>query len=118
VEGKGWTDAEDLRTGDQVQQADGTTGLIWLKWNVHKTQEMYNLTIDTAHTFFVGEGQWLVHNACGYSDEWFEGLGDMPPESAKAFQEAVDKVDSGDVYVVGGYAKGYHQHGGKTLMYS
>ena len=25
---------------------------------------MYNLTIDQAHTFFVGEGQWLVHNAC------------------------------------------------------
>jgi hypothetical protein len=27
---------------------------------------MYNLTVDTAHTFFVGEGQWLVHN-CGGS---------------------------------------------------
>jgi hypothetical protein len=25
---------------------------------------MYNLSVDTAHTFFVGEGQWLVHN-CG-----------------------------------------------------
>ena len=25
---------------------------------------MYNLTVDTAHTFFVGKGQWLVHNAC------------------------------------------------------
>lgn len=24
---------------------------------------MYNLTVDTAHTFYVGEGQWLVHNA-------------------------------------------------------
>jgi filamentous hemagglutinin len=23
---------------------------------------MYNLTVDEAHTFFVGEGQWLVHN--------------------------------------------------------
>ena len=23
---------------------------------------MYNLTVDTAHTFFVGDGQWLVHN--------------------------------------------------------
>jgi hypothetical protein len=37
---------------------------VWLKWNVHKPQEMYNLTVDTAHTFFVGEGQWLAHNAC------------------------------------------------------
>lgn len=23
---------------------------------------MYNLTVDEAHTFFVGDGQWLVHN--------------------------------------------------------
>jgi hypothetical protein len=23
---------------------------------------MYNLSVETAHTFFVGEGQWLVHN--------------------------------------------------------
>jgi len=23
---------------------------------------MYNLTVDTVHTFFVGDGQWLVHN--------------------------------------------------------
>jgi len=25
---------------------------------------MYNLTVATAHTFFVGEGGWLVHNQC------------------------------------------------------
>ena len=64
VEGEGWVYAEDLQIGDEVRQADGTTGMVWLKWNVYKTQEMYNLTVDTAHTFFVGEGQWLVHNAC------------------------------------------------------
>jgi hypothetical protein len=27
---------------------------------------MYNLTVAQAHTFFVGDGQWLVHN-CGGS---------------------------------------------------
>ncbi len=26
---------------------------------------MYNLTVDEAHTFFVGDGAWLVHN-CNY----------------------------------------------------
>lgn len=26
---------------------------------------MYNLTVDTAHTSFVGEGEWLVHNTGG-----------------------------------------------------
>lgn len=25
-------------------------------------QRMYNLTVAEAHTFFVGDGQWLVHN--------------------------------------------------------
>lgn len=23
---------------------------------------MYNLSVETAHTYYVGEGQWLVHN--------------------------------------------------------
>ncbi len=27
-------------------------------------QPMYNLTVDEAHTFFVGDGDWLVHNTC------------------------------------------------------
>jgi hypothetical protein len=25
---------------------------------------MYNLTVATAHTYFVGSQQWLVHNSC------------------------------------------------------
>lgn len=25
---------------------------------------MYHLTVAEAHTFFVGDGQWLVHNTC------------------------------------------------------
>lgn len=63
-------EADDLKFGDEVCQADGTTGIVWLKWNVEKAQAMYNLTVDTAHTFFVGEGQWLVHNDC---DFWLSG---------------------------------------------
>ena len=35
---------------------------------------MYNLTVDEAHTFFVGDGQWLVHNnSC---DKWARDLYD------------------------------------------
>jgi hypothetical protein len=29
---------------------------------------MYNLTVDDAHTFFVGEQAWLVHNTCNIND--------------------------------------------------
>jgi hypothetical protein len=25
---------------------------------------MYNFTVAAAHTYFVGDGQWLVHNEC------------------------------------------------------
>lgn len=64
TEEAGWLPANGLKTGMQIRQADGTTGIVWLKWNVRKTQEMYNLTVDTAHTFYVGDGQWLVHNSC------------------------------------------------------
>jgi hypothetical protein len=28
------------------------------------TAEVYNLTVDEAHTYFVGDGEWLVHNSC------------------------------------------------------
>ncbi len=31
------------------------------------TAWVYNLTVDEAHTYFVGDGQWLVHN-CGGPD--------------------------------------------------
>ena len=29
---------------------------------------MFNLTVDTAHTFYIGQNGWLVHN-CGLYDE-------------------------------------------------
>lgn len=32
--------------------------------NQQYEQEMYNLTVEDAHTFFVGDEQWLVHNDC------------------------------------------------------
>ena len=35
---------------------------------VQQPQVMYNLTVAEAHTFFVGDGQWLVHNHCGLRD--------------------------------------------------
>jgi RHS repeat-associated protein len=60
----GWLPADELHSGIRVYRADGKTGLVWLKWTWHHTQPMYNLTIDTAHTFFVGYRQWLVHNTC------------------------------------------------------
>jgi hypothetical protein len=67
-----WVGAGDLKAGDRVRQADGTTGTVTSVRTVTETRQMYNLTVDTAHTFYVGEGRWLVHN----TDCWVRDLFD------------------------------------------
>ena len=61
-----WVDAEDLEVGMPVSTFEGETlvhnGTVISVEHIEETQTMYNLTVDKAHTFFVGEGQWLVHN--------------------------------------------------------
>ncbi len=31
---------------------------------------MYNMTVAIAHTYIVGDGEWVVHNACGISRQF------------------------------------------------
>ena len=59
-----WTDALDLQAGDRVWKADGASGVVQSVEVALVQQRMYNLTVAEAHTFFVGEQQWLVHNSC------------------------------------------------------
>jgi len=47
-----------------VRKADGSYGAVESVTTETSPREMYNLTVDAAHTYFVGDGQWLVHNAC------------------------------------------------------
>jgi RHS repeat-associated protein len=89
---EGWIPADELESGMHIRQADGDYELVWLKWNVQKDQEMYNLTVDTAHTFFVGEGQWLVHNDCGIDLANFK----PQPNKGTAFSGVYD-IDTGDM---------------------
>lgn len=48
-----------------MRQADGKYGVIEAVSFVVHPQVMYNLTVHDSHTFYVGVGQWLVHNDCG-----------------------------------------------------
>jgi hypothetical protein len=64
VVGRGWVAAGDVRAGERVRQADGGSGMVTAVATAQRPQLMYNLTVDVAHTFFVGDGQWLVHNTC------------------------------------------------------
>ncbi len=59
-----WTLAGALKAGDQIQQADGTTGVVETVLFEATEQLMYNLTVADAHTYTVGDGEWVVHNDC------------------------------------------------------
>ena len=54
--------AGDLKVGDQLKQADGTIGTVTGVQTVTQPKQMYNLSVGVAHTYFVGEMGWLVHN--------------------------------------------------------
>ncbi|MCD0177263.1 hypothetical protein IHN32_15055 [Deinococcus sp. 14RED07] len=63
---RNWVGAGHLKIGDTIKQADGTTGLVANVTTVGQTREMFNLTVSEAHTYYVGQEGWLVHN-CGPS---------------------------------------------------
>ncbi len=60
----GWVKADNLWEGAHVRKLDGSYGTVDSLRLVERPQRMYNLTVQDAHTFYVGDGQWLVHN-CG-----------------------------------------------------
>lgn len=60
-----WVGAGHLKVGDKIRQADGTTGVVANVVTLQQTREMFNLTVSEAHTFYVGQDGWLVHNANG-----------------------------------------------------
>ena len=62
-----WVGAGDLKPGELLKEADGGTGTVLNVLTVQQTKTMYNLTVETAHTFYVGDKGWLVHNAAGVS---------------------------------------------------
>lgn len=63
---RGWVEARDLRVGEPVWSADGSTGAVASLTIDEAPAQMWDLTVADAHTFFVGAGAWLVHN-CGFN---------------------------------------------------
>jgi hypothetical protein len=59
----GWAEAAALYPGTKVKQLDGTTGMVDGYSIEVRPVIMYDLTVSDVHTFAVGEGQWVVHNA-------------------------------------------------------
>jgi hypothetical protein len=64
---RGWVEAGSLRAGERIRTANGTDALV-IGFTLEATpSDMYDLTVESAHSFFVGSGGLLVHN-CGGAD--------------------------------------------------
>lgn len=59
-----WVSAGELQVGDELRSANWQVGTLEGISVNFGPEQMYNLTVTTAHTYFVGDGRWLVHNAC------------------------------------------------------
>lgn len=59
---EGWVEAGELGEDAYVVRAGGAPGQVWESLTFTLPRQMYDLTVAEAHTFFVGEEQWLVHN--------------------------------------------------------
>ena len=72
----GWVSAAHLWRGAYVVTAGGGTGAVEALVVSTAGAMMWDLTVEGAHTFYVGSGRWLVHNcAAGYRPEWVQSAG-------------------------------------------
>ncbi len=85
-----WVNAADLQVGDQIHSLEGEYGTVERVTVITQTETMYNLTVNEAHTFFVGDGAWLVHNIprC-----WVKG--DRPPVNTWGLYKFADQIRDG-----------------------
>ena len=75
-----WVAAHDLKAGDKVRQASGGTGTVIALTTTQESQAMFNLDVAELDNYYVGDGQYLVHN-CGRTIAL--GLGDSLDDFAK-----------------------------------
>ncbi|MCG8441252.1 MAG: HINT domain-containing protein, partial [Caulobacterales bacterium] len=60
AEGRGWTQVEALRPGDQIAAADGDILTVTALAATGEMQPVFNFEVDDHHTYFVGgDGAWV-----------------------------------------------------------
>ncbi len=64
VIGSGWTASIDLKPGMEVASLRGPPLHVSSLSSLNRVELTYNLTVADFHTYFVGEQQAFVHNAC------------------------------------------------------
>ena len=60
----GWIPAEKLQPGSEIITADEHTSTVLSLQPLSETTFVYNLSVQDAHTYFVGQTQMWVHNTC------------------------------------------------------
>jgi RHS repeat-associated protein len=60
---QGFLPVSKLQPGMHILRADGSVGIVAQKQVVPGVKTMYNLEVAQDHTYTVGTGQWVVHNA-------------------------------------------------------
>jgi len=111
--GKGWVNAGELRIGEHIRRADGSYGEVQSLEFIYQPKNMYNLTVEKAHTFFVGVQQWLVHNKNPIC--YFRGTTEGYPGSPALQQRGVTPVSTDPV--VSSIFAIHGQQYGKGLLY-
>ena len=86
---RGWVAAGELLVGEHVRRLDGSWGVIEQLTIEARPVVMYNLTVARAHTFFVGDEGWLVHNTCG------QGLAKAADDALKSLDRDLRKATIG-----------------------
>lgn len=103
-----WVAAGELHAGNEIYKADGSYGVVENVAFVYQLQPMYNLTVATAHTYFVGQDRLLVHNVCGsFFSKFKEGTGfstvyDHARDSIFAKPSSYDIPKHSGVHVIDG----------------
>jgi hypothetical protein len=109
---KMWVDASDLHPKDALQTAGERLAVVVKVRTFASTREMYNLTVDDLHTYYVlaGETPVLVHNSNGPC-----GVSNLPNLHGKTLDDAeTDIYNQGFTFkseTKGGYRRYDHPDG-------
>ncbi|HYN93017.1 MAG TPA: polymorphic toxin-type HINT domain-containing protein [Pilimelia sp.] len=93
-----WVDAKDLKPGYEFRTADNRPATVVGTRAWTQTQQVYNLEVDTLHTYYVlaGNAQVLVHNCVGNSAPFKNQMSNLENELALADSLGVRPVGPGE----------------------
>ncbi|WP_194869623.1 polymorphic toxin-type HINT domain-containing protein [Myxococcus sp. AB025B] len=86
VVGRGWTDAQSLRWGDEVESAMGERMRVVSVATSAERKPVFNFEVEDAHTYFVGESTAWVHNISSIARRLFPNT--MPERLAGEIADA------------------------------